>query len=280
MSSALWCVTNGRAAAPPAMACSVGVSTSTIALAVEVACGCVRMIFDALARHGRASPGCRSGRGSGAAAGTPCPACRAHLSGCGCSDLPRNVSFVGEDRSARRVLVLPKRAVDADQVAQVEFLRQLPARLADLLLAEHDLDPARPGRRTRSASCFSSLALGLARGRLAGPVLDVEEVDLAALAPADDAARCLDAAVRLPARRRAVRGLLDGRVSVEALAPRIEAERSILRNFSSRLLSTDYPRPGTFVRLGKVHGVYREIWILVFARSPVNCSRALRSGAA
>ena len=29
MSRALWCVTNGRAAAPPAMACSVGVSTST-----------------------------------------------------------------------------------------------------------------------------------------------------------------------------------------------------------------------------------------------------------
>ena len=29
MSSALWCVMNGRAAAPPATACIIGVSTST-----------------------------------------------------------------------------------------------------------------------------------------------------------------------------------------------------------------------------------------------------------
>ena len=29
MSSALWCVTNGRAAAPPAIGCIIGVSTST-----------------------------------------------------------------------------------------------------------------------------------------------------------------------------------------------------------------------------------------------------------
>ena len=29
MSSALWCVTNGRATAPPAIGCIIGVSTST-----------------------------------------------------------------------------------------------------------------------------------------------------------------------------------------------------------------------------------------------------------
>ena len=28
MSSALWCVTNGRASAPPAIGCIIGVSTS------------------------------------------------------------------------------------------------------------------------------------------------------------------------------------------------------------------------------------------------------------
>jgi hypothetical protein len=37
MSSALWCVTNGRASAPPAIGCIIGVSTSRIAARVEEA---------------------------------------------------------------------------------------------------------------------------------------------------------------------------------------------------------------------------------------------------
>ena len=75
MSSALWCVMNGRAAAPPAMACSVGVSTSQIAAVVEIAADRADDL-DALAGAVERAPGCRSGRGSDAAADTPCPACR------------------------------------------------------------------------------------------------------------------------------------------------------------------------------------------------------------
>ena len=36
MSSALWCVTNGRATAPPGMGCSMGVSTSMNPVAFSV----------------------------------------------------------------------------------------------------------------------------------------------------------------------------------------------------------------------------------------------------
>ena len=57
------------------------------------------------------------------------------LSGCGCSDLPRNVSAVGEDGRLAGPR-LAEVAVDAEQVAEVEVLGQRPARLADLLLAD------------------------------------------------------------------------------------------------------------------------------------------------
>ncbi len=56
-----------------------------------------------------------------------------------------------------------QRAVDADEVAQVEFLSQRPPGLADLLLAEVDLD-------------------------LAGPVTNLEEMNLAHVAPEHDPA--------------------------------------------------------------------------------------------
>ena len=137
---------------------------------------------------------------------------------------------LGQDRQAvgehRRLAAarLAVGAVDADQVAEVEQLGQLPAGFADLLLAEHHLDAA---RQVGDLLDFSlALALDFAQRRLAGPVLHVEEVDLAALAAADDAAG--DAHARPLVLRHVGRegeDFLNRLMAVETAAPRVEAQR-------------------------------------------------------
>ncbi len=93
-------------------------------------------------------------------------------------------------------------AVDADQVAQVELFDQAPAEIADLLLADEDLD-------------------------VVGPVAEVEEDDLALPAPEHDPAGDADGRTRarsvgLGRRQRAHRG--DRLVPVESLSPGIDPQ--------------------------------------------------------
>ena len=76
------------------------------------------------------------------------------------------MQLLGEDRQLAG-LGAPQLAVDADDVAQVEVAGQRKALVADLLLADEQLD-------------------------LAGPVLDVDEPQLARVALQDDAPRCAD----------------------------------------------------------------------------------------
>ena len=144
------------------------------------------------------------------------------------------------------VCVLPKRAVDADQVAQVEHLGQRPALLADLLLADHDLD-------------------------LAGPVPDVEEVHLALPAALDDAPGRLDAwPLRPRAGRRAGRGWSPiGWWPSKRWPHGSSPSSSMRRSFSARLASKVSGVSDTAVgfrcrrKQGEVSG---EIWILVNGR--------------
>src|SRR5262249_34565900 len=92
---------------------------------------------------------------------------------------------------------------------EVEVLGQLPTLLADLLLADHDLELA---------------AVAVAQRRR--PVPQIDPVDLAAVAAQDDAPGDLD--VR-PLSFGQLGGQLedvgDGRVAVETAAPGVEAER-------------------------------------------------------
>ena len=64
--------------------------------------------------RGPAFPGCRSDRDSDAADETRCPACRLCLSGCGCKDLPRNVSSSAKTVGSP-VLRLAERTVHAER---------------------------------------------------------------------------------------------------------------------------------------------------------------------
>src|SRR5262249_24902004 len=83
----------------------------------------------------------------------------------------RQAAGFGEDRQIAGA-GMAQRAVDAQQVAQVEPLGQGPAGLADLVLADHHLD-------------------------LAGPVAELEEVDLPLASPEHDPARHPDAGAGL-----------------------------------------------------------------------------------
>ena len=104
-------------------------------------------------------------------------------------------------------------AVGADDVAQVEAPRQRPVRLADLLLADEQLDVARPvadvGKDQLAGGALQHDASG---GADLGPALLGW---LARLAVADR----LDDDLRLPGA-----DLADGLVAVEAAAPGVEAE--------------------------------------------------------
>ena len=207
MSRALWCVMNGRAAAPPAMACSVGPSTSTNPSPASV----LRIDCTIFVRR----------RNRSHAFGVDQVEVAHPLPQLGIGQalvlLRRRLDALGEEMEVRgedgqladvRPLQL---AVDADQVAQIELLGKLPVLFADLVHADGDLNPA-------------------------GPVVQFEEPQLA-LAPlqhdppgrADRRAVQLRRFARLGGRlgndfalSGANRG--DGRVVVEALSPGIDAE--------------------------------------------------------
>src|SRR5262249_1591960 len=83
--------------------------------------------------------------------------------------------------------------LDADEVAEVEFVSELPAEVADLLLADEDLHLAGPVENFGLFVFAFDFALGGLGDRLAGPVPEIEEVDLPLDASAGDAARRLDA---------------------------------------------------------------------------------------
>src|SRR5262249_8342550 len=111
----------------------------------------------------------------------------------------------------------------AEQVAQVELLGQRPPGFADLLLADHDLDAARPVHDLARLVLARQGAPGPALDRPARPVPDVEDMELALGAAGDASARGFAALGRLGVR---VQGadLLNGHVLVEALAPRVDAQ--------------------------------------------------------
>ncbi len=113
---------------------------------------------------------------------------------------------------------------DANEVAEIQLLRERPADLADLLLPDHHLHPARP---VGELGCLVLGVIGgrLARGELTGPVADVEKVNLAADASTDDASRRLDDRPLVVGHvGRELQDRLDRLLPVEALAPRIDAE--------------------------------------------------------
>ena len=97
---------------------------------------------------------------------------------------------------------LAERAVDADEVAEVEQFGDLPAVVADLLRAEHHLD-------------------------FAGLIPEVEEVDFPHLATTDDAARRTHFRPRVRIVERLARSFANTRnalMAIEPLAPRVDAE--------------------------------------------------------
>src|SRR5262249_489928 len=124
----------------------------------------------------------------------------------------------GDGQFAR--LARDQRAVHAEQVAQVEQLRQLPADLAYLLLADHDLDEARP-RIDRFAGV--PLALQLTLRAVPRPVADLEEMQLARGAAQDQPAGGPDAR-----RRRGVgfqaANVRDGLAVLEPPSPGVQAQ--------------------------------------------------------
>ena len=153
MSSALWCVLNGRAAAPPAMACSVGPFDLDEALAGQRVADRLHDLraLQEPRQHALgvdqvevAHPLPQLGIGQAVV-----------LFGRRLDRLGEEVQLLGEDRQLAGLGAL-QLAVDADQVAQVEALGQGPVLLAHLAAADEHLD-------------------------LAGPVADVDEDQLARL---------------------------------------------------------------------------------------------------
>ena len=140
----LWWVTNGRAAAPAGDRLHRRASRPRRTPARPCTVRNAAMIFDRPRKRrsdsgllNRSTYRCRY-RCSRSV--RPC-----HFSGGGSRLLPRNVSAVGEDGQLAG-LGAAERAVDADQVAEVELGGERPAGLADLVLADEDLDPARSSR--------------------------------------------------------------------------------------------------------------------------------------
>ncbi len=131
--------------------------------------------------------------------------------------------LVREDRRLAGAC-LAERSLDAEEIAQVQLLSQTPALRADLLQTDVNLDPTRP------IDVLSGLVLSLDRGRLArdrlaGPVPQVEKMDLAPNAPPHNSAGDADArALRVGLVGRQRENLLDRRVAIEAMAPGIDAQ--------------------------------------------------------
>src|SRR5204863_10194779 len=109
---------------------------------------------------------------------------------------------LGEDGQLARPGVTEP-AVDTDQIAEVEELSELPAQLADLLLADEDLDAA-------------------------GPVAEFEEDDFALTAAEHDPAGDADHRTGLVATGHVGRGrrtdFPDRLVAIESLTPRIQPQ--------------------------------------------------------
>ena len=131
--------------------------------------------------------------------------------------MARKVRLVGEDGQLAG-LGVAERAVDADQVAQVEQLDQVPAQVADLLLADEDLDAF-------------------------GPVAELEEDDLPLPAPEHDPPGDADGGPGLGLLtlrglgNRQLADLGDRLVAVEPLAPGVQPQVGDSPSFSSRTAS-------------------------------------------
>ena len=209
-------MTNGRAAAPPAIDCIVGVSTST------KPCSAMVLRNDAMIFERPRKTGQRLGIAEQVdiplavalfEVGQPVP-----LFGRRQQALGQEGQLLGEDRQLAG-LGVAEAAVDADQVAQVELLDEAPAELADLLLADEDLDAL-------------------------GPVAKLEEDDLPLPAPEHDPAgdphrrpglgRLAFAGSRKPA----ARGRRQSPGARRTAAPQGSIPRAaIRRSFSSRTAS-------------------------------------------
>ena len=187
-----------------------------------------------------------------------------HLSGCGCSDLPRNVSLSAKMVSSP-VLVLPKRAVDADAGRRDRAPGPASSRASPTcfwpIITWTRLDQS----ANSLDSCLSSSLVVLRVVELAGPIADIEPVDLAADAPADDAPGRLHRGT-LVFRQIGGQGedRLDRLMPVKALAPRIEAE---LLDIAQFLQSAAFD--------GIVHGGFRLSlsWESVHQFENMDCSR-------
>ena len=126
------------------------------------------------------------------------------LFGRGQQALGQKGQLFGEDGQLAG-LGVAQAAVDTDQVAQVELVDQAPAEVADLLLADEDLD-------------------------VVGPVAKIEEDDLALPAPEHDPPGDAHGRAGLVARRRPEPAPASAQhggnrlVPVESLAPRVDAQ--------------------------------------------------------
>src|SRR5262245_13463785 len=86
--------------------------------------------------------------------------------------------FVREDcRLALARLAI--RSLDADQIAEIEFVRQLPAQVAHLLLANENLYAARPVEDLGLFVLAFDFAFGELLDRLTRPIPKVEKMNLA-----------------------------------------------------------------------------------------------------
>src|SRR5262249_52435747 len=104
------------------------------------------------------------------------------------------------------------------------------------LLPHHHLDTAGEiGNLLHFALLFS---FDFAQGGPTGVILDIQEVDLPSLTPADDAAGGADArTLFLGQVCRQGANLLDGHVAVEAAAPRVDAQ---LRDAAQLVLTAGF----------------------------------------
>ena len=182
-----------------------------VALRRRGSCGCVRTILTRLQGPVERLRACRSGRGSGAAAETPCPACRPTCPGaapatCRGTSACRRRWSARPSSSCRSVPSTPIRS------PRSSFCASAQPCLADLLLADHDLQGVAFLALVVGESAWSSPRC---RGSRALPWPRA----------GDDAAGGADLgpfAVRLVGRQG--QDVADGLMAVESAAPRIEPE--------------------------------------------------------